>query len=190
MVTGRYSAGLIREFDAHVEDGTANIFPIFEEIGALDGSKTAKPSRTKPAGQFKGRWLKGLWHEHYPQARFMAANLKLHWTPDRLRRLIMNSFGGREFFDEQAASDLSKGFVQGGYMERGSEGRLTGEWVVFAKQDDSPWASTPRMTRPSGVGAKHVQLSFPASGSSKRTADNRLCESSPKSGLFRGRFGN
>jgi hypothetical protein len=136
MVTGRYSAGLIREFDAHVEDGTANIFPIFEEIGALDGSKTAKPSRTKPAGQFKGRWLKGLWHKHYPQARFMAANLKLHWTPDRLRRLIMNSFGGREFFDEQAARDLSKGFVQGGYMERGSEGRLTGEWVVFAKQDD------------------------------------------------------
>jgi hypothetical protein len=66
----------------------------------------------------------------------MAANLKLHWTPDRLRRLIMNSFGGREFFDEQAARDLSKGFVQGGYMERGSEGRLTGEWVVFAKQDD------------------------------------------------------
>ncbi len=41
MGTGRYSAGLIREFDAHVEDGTANIFPIFEEIGALDGSKTA-----------------------------------------------------------------------------------------------------------------------------------------------------
>jgi hypothetical protein len=50
MATGRYSAGLIREFDAHVEDGTANIFPIFEEIGALDSPKTAKPSRTKPAG--------------------------------------------------------------------------------------------------------------------------------------------
>ena len=33
MVTGRYSARLIREFDAHVENGTANIFPIFDEIG-------------------------------------------------------------------------------------------------------------------------------------------------------------
>ena len=133
MVTGRYSAGLIREFDAHVEDGTANIFRIFEEIGALDGSKTAKPSQTKRAGKFRGRgrWLKGLWHKHYTQARFMPANLELHWKPDRLRRLIMNSFGGREFFDEQAARDLSKGFVQG-YIKRGSERGLTGEWVVFA----------------------------------------------------------
>ena len=38
----------------------------------------------------------------------------------------------------------------------------------------SPWAPTPRMTRPSGIDAKHVRLSFPTSGSSKRTADNRL----------------
>jgi hypothetical protein len=45
MVTGRYSAGLIREFDAHVENRTANIFPIFEEIGALEGAKT--PSTTE-----------------------------------------------------------------------------------------------------------------------------------------------
>jgi hypothetical protein len=131
VVTGRYSAGLIREIDAHVENETANIFPIFEEIGALDGSKTARPSRTKPACPLKGRWLKGLWHKHYTQARFMRANLKLHWTPDRLRRLI----GGREFFDEQATRDLSRGLVQG-YVERGSKRRLTGEWVVFAKQDD------------------------------------------------------
>ena len=47
MVTGRYSAGLIREFNAHVENGTANIFPIFDEIGALEGAKTARPSRAK-----------------------------------------------------------------------------------------------------------------------------------------------
>jgi len=40
--------GLIREFDAHVENGTANIFPIFEEIGALEGAKTPRPSRTSP----------------------------------------------------------------------------------------------------------------------------------------------
>jgi hypothetical protein len=38
MVTGRYSAGLIREFDAHVENRTANIFPIFAEIATLEGA--------------------------------------------------------------------------------------------------------------------------------------------------------
>ena len=82
--TGRCSAGLIREIDAHVENGTANIFPIFEEIGALDGSKTARPLGTKPADEFKGRWLKGLWHKHYTQARFIRKNLEIHWKPDRL----------------------------------------------------------------------------------------------------------
>ena len=136
MVTGRYSAALIREFDAHVENGTANVFPIFDEIGALEGAKTARPSQTKPADQFTGRWLKGLWHKHYSQAHFMVANLRNHCKPGRLRRLVMDSFGGRPFFDEQAVRDLSKGFVHDGYMERSAKGELTGEWVVFAKQDD------------------------------------------------------
>jgi hypothetical protein len=123
MVTGRYSAGLIREFDAHVENGTANIFPIFEEIGALEGAKTARPSRTKPACH--------------------------HCKPERLQRLITKSFGGREFVGEQAGKDLkqavgefSKGYVHDGYLERGAEGELTGEWVVFAKQDGANYYLT------------------------------------------------
>jgi hypothetical protein len=137
MVTGRYSAGLIREFDAHVENGTANIFPIFDEIGALEGAKTARPSRTKPASLLGGKWLKRLWHKHYTQARFMVKNLERHWTddPDRLPRLIIDSLSGREYCDEKAVRELSQGFVQG-YLQRGKDGRLTGEWVVFAKQDD------------------------------------------------------
>ena len=133
VATGRYSTGLTREIDAHAK--TANIFPILEEIGALEGVKTARLSRTKPADEFTGRLLKGLWHKHYTQAQFMRESLARHWTRTRFRRLIKNSSGGREFFDAQAVSDLSEGFVQG-YIERGSEGRLTGEWVVFAKQGD------------------------------------------------------
>jgi hypothetical protein len=136
MVTGRYSTDLIREFDAHVETGTANIFQIFDAIGALEGAKTARPSRTKPASEFTRRWLKGLWHKHYTQARFLAKNLEQHWKPDRLHRLVIESFGGREFFDEQAARELSHSFVHGGYLDRSNDGRLTGEWIVFAKQDD------------------------------------------------------
>jgi hypothetical protein len=85
--------------------------------------------------------------------------------------LIIDSFGGRECYDEQAVRELSQGFVHGGYLQRGKDGRLTGEWVVFGNQDDvnSP---TPRKKRPSGAGAMHVQVSFAASGSSKRIAAN------------------
>jgi hypothetical protein len=40
-----------------------------------------------------------------------------------------------EFLWEPCSEDLSKGIVQG-YWEWGSEGRLTGEWLVLAKQGD------------------------------------------------------
>jgi|GEM_PF-6012552 hypothetical protein len=60
----------------------------------------------------------------------MVKNLERHWTddPDRLPRLVIDSFGRRECYDEQAARELSQGFVQGGYLQRGKDGRLTGEW--------------------------------------------------------------
>lgn len=136
MVTGRYSVRLIEEFDALVTKRTTNIFQIFDEIAALEGSKIARgPSYTKSASQFSGRWLNGLWHKHYSQAQFMAANLLLHWKPDRLQRLIKESSGGRPFFDEQAAKDLSHKFVVDGYRDRAANAEMTGEWIIFAKQD-------------------------------------------------------
>ena len=136
MVAGRYSAGLILEFDAHVDNRTANIFPIFAEIAALEGAKTGKPARTKAAAQFSGKWLKGLWHKHYTQAQFMRTNLALHWTPDRIRRMVVDVVGGRKLSAEEAARQLSQRLVPDGYMERARSAKLTGEWIVFAKQDN------------------------------------------------------
>jgi len=34
----------------------------------------------------------------------------------------------------EAARELAAGFVQGGYLGRKDEGKLTGEWIVFAVQ--------------------------------------------------------
>jgi hypothetical protein len=142
MTTGLYSAGLIREFDAHAEDGTANIFPIFAEIAALEGAKTLGPSQTKAAAQFSGRWLRGLWHKHYTQAQFMRANLELHWTRDRLIRMFVDSFGARTLSMEQLAKELSQRVVTDGYMERARKAKLTGEWIVFAKQENKAYYLT------------------------------------------------
>lgn len=134
MVTGRYSAGLVRELGAHFENETANVFPIFGAIAALEGAKSARPSRTKDASPFdRHKWLKGLWHVHYTQAQFMRRNLELHWKPvHRQNRLIKDSFDGWELW--QAVRDFSKRYVEG-YLQRGDDNELTGEWVVFAKQD-------------------------------------------------------
>jgi hypothetical protein len=37
---------------------------------------------------------------------------------------------------EQLSREVSQRFVHDAYLERGSNSKLTGEWVVFAKQDD------------------------------------------------------
>lgn len=135
MVTGRYSAGLIREFDAHVENRTANIFPIFAEIAALEGAPAAKPSRTKPGGQITGKWLSGLWHKHYTQAHFMRENIMLHWTAPRVRRLNSEMLREQNLSFEETVKKLSHRFVHDGYLERSRNSALTGEWIVYAKQD-------------------------------------------------------
>lgn len=134
-VTGCYSAGLVRELDAHIENGTDNVFQIVDQIKALEDPKADRSLRTKPAQLFKGRWLRGLWHQHYTQAQFMLKNFQLHWTFNRLQRAIIESSGNREIFDVQACKDLSRRMVDG-YLERGRAGELTSEWIVFAKQGD------------------------------------------------------
>ncbi len=136
MVAGRYSQGLVREFDAHVEGRTANVFQIFAELGALEGAPMAHSSRTKAATQYSGKWLKGLWHKHYMQARFMARNIMQHWKPSRLEMLLAETMSGRTAFNEEAIKVFTHSFVSDGYLLRGDAGELTGEWIVFARQND------------------------------------------------------
>jgi hypothetical protein len=137
MVTGRYSAGLVQEFDRHVENRTANVFPIFAEIGSLEGAKSSRPSQTKPAAHFTGKWLNGLWHKHYAQAQFMQKNLDLHWkTPNRLTRMLIDAYRVQMTSIEERAKDLAHRLVSDAYIERATEAKLTGEWIVYACQDD------------------------------------------------------
>lgn len=69
------------------------------------------------------------------QAQFIAKNLQLHWKGANLNSLIMEFYGGREFFDEQAVKVLSHRYVHDGFLQRGEASKMTGEWIVFAKQD-------------------------------------------------------
>lgn len=135
MVTGRYSANLVKEFDAHVDNATANIFPIFAEIATLEGAQRSRPSQTKPPAQFTGKWLKGLWHKHYSQAHFMRKNLQNHWTPKRVAEMLKEADKVPMTSLEQRVMDLSYRLVSQGYLDRANEPGLTGEWIVYARQD-------------------------------------------------------
>jgi hypothetical protein len=55
------------------------------------------------------------------------------------------SSGGRvtdKFLDEQVVREFIQRYVHHGYLERGRNGKMTGEWIVFAKQDNEAYYLT------------------------------------------------
>jgi hypothetical protein len=136
MVTGRYSAGLASELDAVVEKRSANIFRIIDEIRALEGAKPNRPSNTKPATEFHRPMLKGLFHKHHTQASFMLRNIQNHWTRRRRSQLAKDVLSEPSLSVADLARRLSDKIVREGYLTRSQSRELTGEWIVFAKQED------------------------------------------------------
>jgi hypothetical protein len=63
MMTGRYSSGLVTELLC-LEYGSAQIFAILQEIGALEGAPYSRPTRTKTVAPLRPP-LSGLLHKHY-----------------------------------------------------------------------------------------------------------------------------
>lgn len=129
MVSGKYSAGLVDELAAHYVNRTLHVHMVLDEIAALEGSRGAKPSSTKPEAQFRGRILRGLWHKHFMQPSYIGRNLQNHWTDQRLEQVTR----------DVPAHQLPHHLVLRGYTERAGNGApdgspaLTGEWIVYAK---------------------------------------------------------
>jgi hypothetical protein len=136
MVTGRYSAGLVSELVHHVEHRSANVFAIFDEIGALEGAPNSRPTNTKPAGFLTGKFLSGLMHKHYSQAAFIPKNIQNHWrsTPfgDRAQAIMDDA----SIPIEKKVSRLADEFVIGAHRERSEAHKMTGEWIVYESQKD------------------------------------------------------
>jgi len=136
MVTGRYSGGLVSELVHHMEHRTAHVFSILDEIGDLEGSPNSRGRNTKPAGPFKGALLAGLWHKHYFQASFLPKNIETYWKsgefPDRIKAIL----GDLKHLTQQKAGQIAHAYVMDGYRERSQSGEITGEWIIFARQND------------------------------------------------------
>lgn len=135
MGTGRYSAGLVRELVWMIENRAGNVFAVFDEIGGLEGITNARPTHTKPAAPFTRKRLSGLWHKHYHQAAFIPKNVQNHWSPGQLKELAESVLNDTAIPHEKKAGYLSHEFVIGGYRDRSQSGKLTGEWIVYARQN-------------------------------------------------------
>lgn len=136
LIPGRYTSLLV--VNLYLLDKMSGVNPeqVIEEIKHLEG--LASSQQTKPATEFKGSLLKGLWHKHFlptlPSA--FAHNILNHLGKNGLAKLV------EEVFDPAKSStvtpemldELAQRVVEGSIVDRGAAGKLTGEWIIFAKE--------------------------------------------------------
>lgn len=132
LATGTYSRGFRDELALHVEHGTFNVGSILDEIAILEGIRPG-PSQTKEAAPFKGRYLLGFWHKHHAQTRFLPQNARLEVNRDKTVERVLRRHVGKEVTAETLSSELAHAVVWEKLTTRGAQGRMTGEWIVFAK---------------------------------------------------------
>lgn len=132
--TGHASFGLVCELAFHMLNGIYDVHTIYDEIGILE-ENDHRFSSAKGARQFKHEPLRGLWYKHHHQASFLLKNLMLemHRTPTV-----------EAFLEDNIENVMSPELIQHlvyevtvkNYDRRASQGRLTGEWIVYERTGD------------------------------------------------------
>lgn len=129
---GSYSSILVEQLARHLVDKTASIFAVLDEIGKMQGTWKGKPLGEPQ--QFKHKPLAGLWKQHFFQAAFMVRNLINEAHSDE----SMEAF--KEIADAfNSGGNPAKGIhdlIIGGISRRASNGTLTGEWIIYAKDEN------------------------------------------------------
>ncbi|ELL1566559.1 hypothetical protein V9J52_003394 [Vibrio cholerae] len=87
----------------------------------------------KPATQFRHLPLKGLWHKHYFSARFMAQNLQLHHGKNGIKKILNKHWTPGQDLTDDILRTVAEEFTFKAFEDRADSGKLTGEWLVFAK---------------------------------------------------------
>jgi hypothetical protein len=112
------------------DEGATDLLGVIDAIRSLE--QTGKPGQAKDPTKFRHPPLQGLWHAHYFTGRFLPTNLINHTksVPDsELAATIANS----ALTLIQKANLIAHRFVVQSFVERANAGKLTGEWIVFAK---------------------------------------------------------
>lgn len=135
--SGRYSSLFVLNLMMLEQINGIDPFQIIEELRFLEGERPCL--QTKPASQFKGDHLKGLWHKHFMPAlpSVMAHNIRNHLGKNGTRKIVEEVFDPAKspVVTREMIEELSHRIVIETMEERGDNGKLTGEWIVFAKED-------------------------------------------------------
>lgn len=116
-------------------DGIPHHF-VVDEIKALEG--LAPATGTKPAAEFSRAPLRGLWHKHFFVSMMSSTghNIANHLAGDRLANLVAEVFDPHKspVITEEMINELAHRVTVESLESRAEQGKLTGEWMVFAKE--------------------------------------------------------
>ena len=127
---GKFSLGFVGELVARYVLSIDHIGMIMDELAFLEGNSSI--TKTKTESQFKGEILHPLWHKHYFQVRFIPHNLLNEMRNDNTVERVMSPFDG-QLITEELIGKLTHELVFGNLESRSSEGRMTGEWIIYSK---------------------------------------------------------
>jgi len=125
--------------DVYIYDCEFGVDPraILDELKILEGLESS--TQTKAAAMFRREPLKGLWHKHFFSAHFVPQNISNGLAGDKLTDLV------EEVMNPEKSSIITQGMIDElahrvthePLETRAKANKLTGEWIIFAKHDNS-----------------------------------------------------
>jgi hypothetical protein len=103
---------------------------------SLEGIGT--PTNAKPPTRFQRAPLTGLWHQHYLSSAFLVKNIELElkeMDESVVNVRVAEIMGDAMLTERQKANHTANFAVDESFMRRNREQRMTGEWIVFARDD-------------------------------------------------------
>jgi hypothetical protein len=123
-------------FDMYVLDIGFGVSP-HDVLKSIKNLEEGEPhSGIKPATMFRKPPLKGMWHKHYFSAQFLLQNISLALGKDGLEKLITEVFDpSKPVITEEMIEEVARRATMEQVEKRDADGKITGEWVIFAKHD-------------------------------------------------------
>ncbi|OBU34871.1 hypothetical protein CTM76_03625 [Photobacterium phosphoreum] len=87
----------------------------------------------KSPSAFRYHPLKGLLHIHFSASVYIAQNIKLGLGKNGLKQIINETLNKEDLSPEQQSVEIAKRMVDKTLIQRRSDKKMTGEWVVYTK---------------------------------------------------------
>lgn len=140
VASGRYSFLFLLQLFGATESGTIDPVLVIRQIRVLEGN--TDNHGLKAPTKFRGKLLKGLWHQHYLETGIAGMAINLKRAMDRYgipyidQKVAEAEMSGEErFFTPEDAMQIAHDAVIENRQRLIQDKALTGDWIVFAKQD-------------------------------------------------------